>query len=455
MPPNPLNKADAEHRVLIIFDGLDELAMQGDFAQGFANNFLVEVVRKSRHFNKERCRVNFLITSRNIIHGKKFHSFLKEGQILNILPYFLGREKFQKAQQILQKSEDINWIDEEYLLAIDQRQEWWLRYGQLTGRGFQSLPDDLVQSDLSEITTQPLLNYLIALSYTSGNINFSTINSTNQIYEDLIHQVYKRVWENYQHPTLGHISEEEFFLLLEEISVVCWHTNGRTANLNVVEKYLNNSSLSIFLTALLEEKDNNISKLLTAFYFQEVKTQNFNPTFEFTHKSFSEYLISRRIIHELSLIHENFEAYKEANNSGWSEQECLRKWIIICGPKALDKYIFGYILHEVSLQDGVKIEQWKNTLQSLVGYMLKYGMPMDLLHPRPKYWSEFQQSLNSEEALFATLNACARATGSEIEINWPSYNDFKKVFSRLKNQRSDTTYPIIENCLGYLGVIHE
>ena len=53
---NPLYGDHKEKRLLIIFDGLDELAMQGKIAQEIAQNFIREVQRKVQQFNQRSWR---------------------------------------------------------------------------------------------------------------------------------------------------------------------------------------------------------------------------------------------------------------------------------------------------------------------------------------------------------------------------------------------------------------
>jgi hypothetical protein len=48
-----------------------------------------------------------------------------------------------------------------WLLKQDLRQTWWTNYGLLSGKMYQGLPAELSRSDLDDVTSQPLLNYLL------------------------------------------------------------------------------------------------------------------------------------------------------------------------------------------------------------------------------------------------------------------------------------------------------
>jgi len=207
LPPNPLNKAHAEQRVLLIFDGLDELAMQGTVATKVAQDFIREVQKKLLRFNQSEGRVFALISGRDLAIQAIATEFRQVGQILHLLPYFQSDgEKRQHAY---------GW--EQDLLQQDQRQAWWQTYGQLKAKPYTGLPEELNQGKLVEITAQPLLNYLVALSYDRGEVDFSAESNLNAVYNDLLVQVYNRDWAGYKHPTLGNIEQRDFIRILEEI----------------------------------------------------------------------------------------------------------------------------------------------------------------------------------------------------------------------------------------------
>jgi hypothetical protein len=56
------------------------------------------------------------------------------------------------------------------------------------------MPAELRREDLKEITAQPLLNYLLALSRTRGKLDFAAATNLNEIYEDLLAAIWERRW---------------------------------------------------------------------------------------------------------------------------------------------------------------------------------------------------------------------------------------------------------------------
>ncbi len=142
LPPNPLEKENAEQKLLLIFDGLDELSMQGKVGAQVAQDFVREVQRKLLSFNRNEVRVFALLSGRELVVQAIKTEFRQEGQILHVLPYFQTEEERKKYAS----------AGEQDLLQQDQRQVWWQTYGRLKNKGYTQLPDELNRGKLIEIT---------------------------------------------------------------------------------------------------------------------------------------------------------------------------------------------------------------------------------------------------------------------------------------------------------------
>jgi len=405
---NPLDTDNGESRLLIIFDGLDELAMQGKVAAEVAQQFVREVQKKVDRFNQRETRLQVLISGRELVVQANSSEFRQPQQILHVLPYFVAEKERRRG----------NYIDDQNLLHQDQRQLWWQKYGKASGRGYTGLPPELDQGNLTEITSQPLLNYLVALSFVRGEVEFSEDSNLNTIYKNLLTAVYQRRWAGYQHPVLGGIEYEQFVRILEEIALSSWHGDGRTTTVKEIETHCDSSGLKRLLDIFQEGAKAGVTSLLTAFYFRHsgFREKDAEKTFEFTHKSFGEYLTARRIVREVRLIHKKLEACRSDPDEGWDERDALKRWAILCGPSAMDEYLFNFIVDEMRLQNSSDVGNWQQTLCHLIGFMLRHGMPMERLDPRPSFQEENRQARNAEEALLAVLNACARLTKINSKI---------------------------------------
>jgi len=449
LPYNPLEAEHREDRLLIIFDGLDELAMQGKIAEKTAQDFVREVQRKVERFNQHKTCVQVLISGREVVVQANETAFRKEGQIFYVLPYFLPEDECKQ-----------HYVDTKKLLQQDQRQLWWKRYGKASGSGYTGLPPELNQGNLTEITAQPLLNYLVALSLKRGVLKFSEETNLNAVYADLLKAIYERGWATDQHVAIKGIEEKDFVRILEEIALASWHGNGRTTTVKEIQNHCDNSGLkkllTIFQRGFQDDSKASVTRLLTAFYFRQSGNDNSGEkTFEFTHKSFGEYLTARRIVREVRLIHKKLEDRQTDPDDGWDEREALKRWAILCGSSAMDEYLFKFVLDEVRLQhlqDSSHVAKWQQTFCDLIGFMLRHGMPMELLDPRPNFQEENRQARNSEDSLLAILGVFNLLTKNLAKINFPSLDAFGTLLARLQGQRTRGSNLMSFYCLSYLDI---
>jgi uncharacterized protein YjbI with pentapeptide repeats len=443
---NPLETEYRGDRLLIIFDGLDELAMQGKVGAKTAQDFVREVQRKVERLNQHTVCVQVLIGGRELVVQANEVDFRKEGQVLHVLPYLVPQ--------------DDQYVDPEQHLDQDQRQLWWNRYGRASGEGYTGLPSQLNRDNLNEITAQPLLNYLVALSFRRGQVEFSKETNLNAVYDDLLKSVYDRGWDRNQHTALHGIEEKDFVRILEEIALASWHGNGRTTTVKAIESHCTHSGLKELLNSFQKNFEENaqasVTRLLTAFYFRRSGSDSTSEeTFEFTHKSFGEYLTAKRIVREVRLIHKKLTARQSDPDEGWDERDALHRWAVLCGSTTMDEYLFNFILDEVRLQyqsDATVVSTWQQAFCSLIGFVLRQGMPMERLDPRPSYLEESRQALNAEDSLLAVLGVFQSLTQKISNIEFPSPESFGVLLSRLRGQRTSASNPMSFHGLRYLNL---
>ena len=187
---NPLNPSSPEPNLTIIFDGLDELASQGKAAAETARAFIREVEKTLERRNLQSAKLRVLIGGREVVVQENEAELRRKRQVLFLLPYHVPG-----ASKEAQTKRGDEYRDPDGILKIDSRQQWWRTYGRLTGNFYAGLPEQLAREDLDEITEQPLLNYLLALSFTRGEVDFEKNVNLNLIYGDLVAAVYERGYE--------------------------------------------------------------------------------------------------------------------------------------------------------------------------------------------------------------------------------------------------------------------
>jgi hypothetical protein len=91
-PSNPIDPKTGEERILIIFDGLDELSMQGKVGVEVSQQFIREIDNKVFRFNQAKTRLQVLISGRELVVQEHKSDFKKSQQVLHLLPYFISEE---------------------------------------------------------------------------------------------------------------------------------------------------------------------------------------------------------------------------------------------------------------------------------------------------------------------------------------------------------------------------
>ncbi|MEO0835284.1 MAG: pentapeptide repeat-containing protein, partial [Cyanobacteria bacterium J06642_3] len=300
---------------------------------------------------------------------------------------------------------------------------------------------------------------LIALTYEREKIEVTKDTNLNEIYDDLLEGVYERGYEKHGYKPLEGIELGEFVGVLEEISIACWHGNGRTTTVKEIETRCNLIGLEQVLERFQSSFEQNsqvcITRLLAAFYFRESGgLRDKDKTFEFTHKSFGEYLTAKRIIEEVRDLYEELETRKQKFRKGCDEVDALVRWAELCGMSTMDEYLFEFILDEIELiyaDEPELVRSWQIMLCRLIEVMLVNGMPMEKIEPRPNFLEEKRQARNSEEALLVVLNACARSTKEVSDIKWNSTKAFGAWVARLQPQRTGHATFVFQ-CFSWLNL---
>ena len=429
IPEKILDAKTGEPRLLVLFDGLDELSKQGKLGAEIANDFLRQVEKKVESLNDNvpqggKARLLVLLGGRPLAVQAHQNDFRKPGQILHALPYHLSDEEQEE------------YVDVSGLLAEDQRQVWWQRYGQAAGRDHPGMPEVFNRRDLDEITAQPLLNYLVALSYERKKLDFSREINLNRIYADLLEAVHEGTYQRRQNLAIKGMELRDFERLLEEIGLATWHGDGRTTTVAAIQEHCQNAGVDRLLKVFEEEARAGVTRLLVAFFFhQHGQKQDGEKTFEFTHKTFGEYLTARRIIGAVIRMEEELATKERTLDRGWDERAALAHWVEVCGPSPLDLDLVRFLHAEVALRDAETAARWQAMFCKLIRSGIKLGLPVERPTLRLNYFEESKQAANAEEALLVFLNGCARHTGQVSRVEWPETEKVGAWLSWIQSRR--------------------
>jgi hypothetical protein len=457
LPCNPLevNSGEEPRRLFIIFDGLDELAMQGKLAAETAQQFVREVDRTLDKLNQMKPWLSVLISGRELTIQANACEFRKPGQILQLLPYAI--EPTNSAVNSTRSSPFLSerwiWEDKAKLLAKDQRKEWWFKYRNISGIGPDDIPEELLQGELAEITSQPLLLYLVALSYARKRLSLGASTNLNDVYGDLIDAVWARAYEGRPFRAIQSLTKSQFIRVLEEIGLAAWHDERRTTTIKTIREHFETASLTSTLEAFQQGAESGVTRLLTAFYFRQHGERDGEKTFEFTHKSFGEYLAACRIVRTISVIDLAMTEHERDPDLGKDVVDSLATWADICGPAPLDEYYVRFLNREISRRTPEQIARWQKRLGAMISTATRIGTPVERVRPRPPtFHDELRRARNAEEALFACASACGDVTMEPTNVEWPTKVAAGTWIRRLQGQRSGAANAIITESLRWLNL---
>jgi hypothetical protein len=437
---NPFDVPDfatSERPLLLVFDGLDELGIEGKDAIAESKLFLAEVRNQLCQWNGDGpVRVMALITGRTVILQQTEEALhLDLGQELTVIGYFVPEEARERYH------------DPDERLSRDQRPDWWRKYAACKPEEPADMPECLCAEEVTELSAEPLLNYLLVLSGYHQNRQAGAFVNRNTIYDRLMRQILKGVHGGGKAPKHRSLSDEDIEILMETMALAAWYGGeGRVATLEGIRKVCpedQQTKLEEFIT-----QTGGIFGLVAAFFFQETETARGRGSFEFTHKSFGEYLTARRIIREVATI----AVGRTQGARFYSEEQALKHWYSLCGQQRLSYEVLGFLRREVALVSEVseaQVRQWQDVLLALFDRNLVDGMPA-LSDTTLAFREADRRARNAEEALFAALNACALVIDEPISPAWNSPLRAGELIHRLRGQDSSSRATIVTQCFAYI-----
>jgi len=427
---NPLEDIDGDSRLLIIFDGLDELALHGKPASGVINAFVDKVIRRIHDGNGKGHQCQVIVTGRPLAIQTVANRLRGEKQITHLLPYDIGDHERYK--------------DPDNLLEQDQRDLWWKYYGKVSGKGYQQMPEELSSRIPDEITVQPLLNYLIAVIYDKGQLKMDSNWSLNQIYADLMDSVFKEQYKD-SGKDKNELKKIQFIRILEEIAITMWHGDSRITTISSIAKK--------YLGSFQDDAQYIVNRLLTAFYFEQSHDRkDKNPTFEFSHKSYGEYLTAQMIFRLLRQIKLQINRNLFDSEEGWTLSVALEKWTAFCCPTPMDSDLIRYLENEFKQMEPEVLQDWQSTICDLISHSINNGLSFSPEYVNLGFKEHLDLAKNAEECLLAVHNAIAMITGNVTKFNLKSNLVFGEWISRLRGPRTSLENTLALKSLGFLDL---
>lgn len=230
----------------------------------------------------------------------------------------------------------------------------------------------------------------------------------------------------------GDLQESEFLRVLEEIALAVWHGDGRTATVSSIREKFKSGRIETYLDRFQEGAKAGVTRLLTAFYFrQSDNRQDGDPTFEFTHKSFGEYLTALRIIRLLRQMQKQRRRQEDDPDDGWSEKEALQHWTSFCAVTEMDRDLLRFISNEFRVMTQDELLALQGMVRELLSYTINQGLPFPDEFLSKGFKEHLRLAGNAEETLLAVHFHIAELTNEVSRLDLESDGAFGNWIFRL------------------------
>ena len=247
--------------------------------------------------------------------------------------------------------------DSDELKGEDFRELWWTKYLAATGNiSDPSLPDFLTTEydDYFEFGTDPLLSKLIC----EAALQSETPETTTQLPHERVNAltytsnknaIYKTIFDQVLSNNRHHLRSHHVLAALQHIAIQMWHSGEhKTVTLDRVNQKTQDKNIKAVFQAL------NLSGATTetpadlsiAAFYSRMNNDAADPTdncFEFTHRTFAEYLISTclfDVFTQLITTLDNREAFQKA----------LQNWVHISHSGRHDPCLGDFCQKEAALR---------------------------------------------------------------------------------------------------------
>lgn len=403
MPENPINSVHSRpKRLLLVFDGLDEVRRPDVGGNDATRRFVSKVRQWLRLINAQRQSnpIFAIILGRPGAAEEAARETDLDGRaVLRVEPLIPINNKYRIAG-----CSDLS--DPQSLADQDHREKYWKNYATATSKDVDT-PSILTDIGLIDLTSEPLLMYLLIFSeYIENNEDITKLNK-NIVYKNIFEKLHKRDRDEKASNIKDGIDTEKFFILMECLGLAAWREGGRTGS----SKNFEDIRDRIYAPKLAREFRNltaaDLKNVALQFYTQP--TSSADDGYEFIHKSFGEYLTARAIVRFAARMASSYL------DSGREEEAAIR-WLSLTGTQALNPDIVLWMKREATLMhlDGTRYEQ--SSLRELVeglseifNWTLKNGFPAHGDQAHGSWVQRTKQQANAEHSLMVAINCISEA----------------------------------------------
>lgn len=390
---NPLDELPGDGKpLLLVFDGLDELARSDSRADDLTRRFVDQAKRMIERLQGPSVPVKALILGRSAAaEGARKHAGLDLSTLLHTL-------KMSPVDHQDMQVDKGNVADPEALTARDQRTEEWQRWRAILPRAPRQPPEAVTDADFEGLNGEPLLLTLLLVSGFAGAKWDAAKDNRNRVYEAIFEKVRARDREKDQ-PAGAGLSRDDFFKLMECLGMAAWRGGGRTGS-DVDFAALRDCRCPRRLT---ENSAASLDNVATQFY---TRADLDDRGYEFLHKSFGEYLTARGLLADARRLAKELETKLP--------EAVAPEWLEITAPAEITPEILRFLRDEARLRAEEMDNQLIATLVELMNWAIRHGFPAHEMKPAD-FSSAISANRNAHGALLAVANSLVRAIPARQE----------------------------------------
>lgn len=354
--------------LLIVFDGLDELARSERAQIDMMRRFLERVLRLLSSISTPSRPVCAIVLGRTVAVQEAIREAqLSDDKHLHIAPFFPLTGKF--FGEVEEHEVEVN--DPHELKREDQRYRYWDKWQKASG-SVDDAPKHLTESEFHDLTGEPLLLYLLIITGLLNNEEgLEKGIGRNAVYRQIFQRVWHRDRKIKQHLAGKGLTEEDFFILMESLGLAAWWGGGRTSSEKdyVAIRKVYAPAKHRFFQDLPSARLENIT---LQFYSREA--HNDSRGYEFIHKSFGEYMCARALV-KLAV---SFCAKLELGE----EEKFFRDWLFICGHQTISSDLRDFVFLEFAEMSDGQLNQVQSCLEEVCAQILS-GSIISALDAKP------------------------------------------------------------------------
>lgn len=188
------------------------------------------------------------------------------------------------------------------IVEFDKRNVMWSKLMNVFKIKTQ-LNELISMGNLDELSSNPLLLFLLAWTFSNRPSSVEKISNSVQLYRQILECVYERKHNRKENDYAGSsIEYQSYFRILSAIGACAWQNNSREICISQIKDYCQKMNLEKEFKKWFDyEKETQTSKLFLLFFAHENQLGD-ESTFEFLHKSFYEFLAVEEIMFQIGEI---------------------------------------------------------------------------------------------------------------------------------------------------------